>query len=101
MPRKLRKSFVELPNAILFLRISRERVFRQPRLWVLKKEQRESVLLRLQVLHWDGFSFAVGLQLSGRGQDRAWPLAEEADQSLDVLGGRCQEELLTNKLQSP
>jgi hypothetical protein len=32
MPRKLRKSFVELPNAILFLRISRERVFQQPRL---------------------------------------------------------------------
>ena len=32
MPRKLRKSFVELPNAKLFLRISRERVFRQPRL---------------------------------------------------------------------
>jgi hypothetical protein len=33
MPRKLRKSFVELPNAILFLRISRERVFQHPRLF--------------------------------------------------------------------
>ena len=28
------------------------------------------------------------------------PLAEEADQSLDVLRSRCQEELLANKLQS-
>src|SRR4029077_8889093 len=29
------------------------------------------------------------------------PLAEEADQSLDVLGSRRQEELLTNKPKSP
>jgi hypothetical protein len=30
---KLRKSFVGLPDAILFLRISRERVFQHPRLF--------------------------------------------------------------------
>jgi hypothetical protein len=36
MPRKLRKSFVELPNAILFLRISRERVFQQPQAITLR-----------------------------------------------------------------
>jgi len=29
-----------------------------------------------------------------------WRLAEEADQSFDVLGGRCQEELLANELHS-
>jgi hypothetical protein len=38
--------------------------------------------------------------LSGRGQDRSRALAEEAHQSLDVLGHRGQEELLPHQLQS-
>src|SRR5713101_7837327 len=39
-----------------------------------------------------------GLPLRRRDQHWSWPLAEEADQSLDVLGSRRQEKLLTNKL---
>jgi hypothetical protein len=44
MPRKLRKSFVELPNAILFLRISRERVFQQPQALTLINRPSLSVI---------------------------------------------------------
>ena len=36
--------------------------------------------------------------LGGCRESRIWSLAEEAHQSFDVLGSRCQEELLTNKL---
>jgi len=36
--------------------------------------------------------------LGGCREIRIWSLAEEADQSFDVLGSRGQEELLTNKL---
>jgi hypothetical protein len=32
---------------------------------------------------------------------RVLSIGEEADQSLEVLGSRCQEELLSNKPQSP
>ena len=39
-----------------------------------------------------------GWKLSRRGERWPWPLAEEADESLDVLGSRSQEELLANKL---
>jgi hypothetical protein len=44
--------------------------------------------------------FWGAVPLSGRGQDRLRSLAEEAYQSLNILGGRCQEELLPHELQS-
>jgi hypothetical protein len=54
--------------------------------------------LRLRVLLWDEY-FLVGLlQLSHHSLYWSWSLAQEADQSLDVLGSGCQEELLPNKL---
>jgi hypothetical protein len=40
-------------------------------------------------------------QLSGSFESGCCRLAEEPHESLDVLGHRCQEELLTHKLQSP
>ena len=40
-------------------------------------------------------------KLSRCEERRSWTLAEEADQSLNVLCSRRQEELLANKLQSP
>jgi hypothetical protein len=43
-------------------------------------------------------SLAGRLQLTRRSQHGSCRLAEEADQSLNVLGGRRQEELLPNKL---
>jgi len=53
------------------------------------------------VLQWHEFFFITGLPLRRRGQYRSWSLAEEADQSLDVLGHNRREELLMNKLKSP
>jgi hypothetical protein len=44
--------------------------------------------------------FFGGLQLSRRGQVGLWRLAEEPDQSFDVVGGRCEEEFLANEHQS-
>jgi hypothetical protein len=44
------------------------------------------------------FFFTTGLPLRRHGQHWSLPLAEESHQSLDVLGSRRQEELLTNKL---
>jgi hypothetical protein len=41
------------------------------------------------------------VRLSGDGQNRCGRLAEEAHESLDVLGCRGQEELLPHELQSP
>jgi hypothetical protein len=38
---------------------------------------------------------------SGAGQNRCCRFAEEAHQTLDVLGHRCQEELLAHELQPP
>jgi len=66
--------------------------------WVLKKEQRKEILPRLRVLQWHEFLFTTGLPLRRHSQHWSLPLAEEADQSLDVLGSRRQEELFTNKL---
>jgi len=65
---------------------------------VLKKEPVERDLPGLRVLQWHEFFFPPGLPLSRDGQDWSLPLAEEADRSLDVLGSRRHEELLTNKL---
>ena len=45
--------------------------------------------------------FLVLLRLSGGRQDQCSRLTEEAQQSLDVLSRRSQEELLAHKLQSP
>ena len=42
--------------------------------------------------------FLAGWELSRRRERRLRSLAEETDQSLDVLGSRRQEELLANKL---
>jgi hypothetical protein len=42
--------------------------------------------------------FVVGCLGGGCREGRIWSLAEEADQSFNVLGSRRQEELLTNKL---
>ncbi len=42
--------------------------------------------------------FLVSVRLSGGRENRCCRLTEEAHQSLDVLGSRRQEELLTNKL---
>ena len=44
--------------------------------------------------------FFGGLQLSRRGQVGLWRLAEEPDQSFDVLGGCCEEELLAPAAQN-
>ena len=44
--------------------------------------------------------FFVSVRLSGGRQNRCSRLTEEARQSLDVLSGRCQEELLAHELQS-
>jgi hypothetical protein len=45
--------------------------------------------------------FLLSVPLSGGRQNRCCGLAEEAHESLDVLGHRCQEELLPHELQSP
>src|SRR5207237_10473964 len=44
--------------------------------------------------------FFLSPQLSGSFHSRCCRLAEEPHQSLDVLGRRCQEELLSHELQS-
>ena len=64
--------------------------------WVLKKYvSRASFPLRVRVAE---FFFSV--RLSSSGQNRCCRAAEEPHKSLDVLGYRCQEELLPHKLQS-
>jgi hypothetical protein len=45
--------------------------------------------------------FLLSVRLSGGWQNQCCRLAEEAYESLDVLGHRCQEELLPHELQSP
>src|SRR5271167_4781148 len=63
--------------------------------WVLKKSViGMSFGLRLSLLP----SFLFSPQLSGSFHSGGGRLAEEPHQSLEVLGCRCQEELLTNKL---
>jgi hypothetical protein len=47
-----------------------------------------------------GVVLRVVLLLSGDSWRFCW-LAEEAHESLDVLGHRCQEELLSNELHAP
>ena len=42
--------------------------------------------------------FLAGRRLNGYWERQPWSLAEEADQSFDVLRSRRQEELLANKL---
>src|SRR5580765_1287344 len=44
--------------------------------------------------------FSSRVRLSGGGHDGRWGLVEEPHESLDVLGGRRQEELLAHELQS-
>jgi hypothetical protein len=68
------------------------------RVWLLKKKQRKEVWPWLRVLQWREFFFPTGSALRRCSQHWSLPLAEEADQSLDVLGSRRKEELLTNKL---
>jgi len=53
-----------------------------------------SFWLRLSLLS----SFFFSPQLSGSFHSGGWRLAEEPHQSLEVLGRRCEEELLTNEL---
>jgi hypothetical protein len=64
----------------------------------VEKGALDGINLRLQVslLH-ECFSVGV-LQLRRRSQHWSWSLAQEADQSLDVLSCRRQEELRTHKL---
>ena len=94
MPRKLRKSFVELPNAILFLRISRERVFQQPRHVGVEKVRDRNVFPAAMIVPAE---FFFSPQLRGGLHGGGCRLAEEADESLEVLGSRRQEELLPHK----
>jgi hypothetical protein len=62
--------------------------------WVLKKSViGMSFGLRLSLLP----SFLFSPQLSGSFHSGGGRLAEEPHQSLEVLGCRCQEELLTNE----
>jgi hypothetical protein len=64
-------------------------------LWLLKKSViGTSVWLRLSLLP----SFFFSPQLSGSFHRGGCRLAEEPHQSLEVLGRRCEEELLTNEL---
>jgi len=51
MPRKLRRSFVGHPSAILFLWISWERVFQQPRLFYIQLKSVNKHSLGLQRRH--------------------------------------------------
>ena len=61
--------------------------------WVLKKCVIENVFSVAMIAVAEFFLFTSAKSLhSGYGR-----LAEEADQSLEVLGSRCQEELLTHK----
>ena len=63
--------------------------------WVLKKSViGTSFWLRLSLLP----SFFFALQLSGSFHGWGRRLTEEPHQSLEVLGRRCEEELLTNEL---
>ena len=66
------------------------------RLWVLKKGFLEALLVGYEYRSEEEFSASGRLGRCGERWLR--PSAEEADQSLDVLGSRCQEELLPNKL---
>jgi len=66
------------------------------RLWVLKKGCSEGLLVGCE--HRSEEEFSASGRLSRCGERRLRPLAEEADQSLDVLGSCRQEELLPNKL---
>src|SRR5580692_8551171 len=45
--------------------------------------------------------FLVSVRLSGGRQNRYCRVTQEADQSLDVLSYRCQEELLAHEPESP
>src|SRR6266852_2863357 len=60
---------------------------------------RQQKWFRLRV--WPRRVFPLSVRLSGGWQKRCFRLVEEAHESLDVLGRRCQEELLPHELQSP
>jgi hypothetical protein len=63
--------------------------------WVLKKSVIEGTLSRIPAIQ-----CSIPLQLSGSFRSRCYRSAEEPHQSFDVLGHRCQEELLPHELQS-
>jgi hypothetical protein len=64
----------------------------------LKKELPKEILPRLRILQQREFFFTTGWHYVVAANIGLGPLAEEADQSLDVLGSCRQEELLPNKL---
>src|ERR1035437_1714150 len=72
--------------------------FERNRLWVLKNAVIGTCFLAGSVAA-DKFSFLTSAK--GDWHRRGYRLAEEPHQSLDVLRGRRQEELLTHELQSP
>jgi hypothetical protein len=63
---------------------------------VLKKGCAESEVVRYQ--YQSAEEFLAKMKLSCCRERGLWSLAEEADQSFDVLRGCSQEELLANKL---
>src|ERR1700687_6226136 len=70
------------------------------RLWLLKKGCVESESSGSEHHSWEEFLTRVRRLIAYR-ERWSWSLAEEADQSFDILCSRSQEELLANKLESP
>jgi hypothetical protein len=69
--------------------------------WVLKKSVPEGISSPGLGMDRSWLVGGEGVRLRSGGQDGLWSLVEEPHESLDVLGRRCQEELLSNKPQSP